>query len=244
MMTMSRGAGWRPILLGWAVAVGLSVAAGTAHASYLSFNLNAQPGSGRISYKGGSNPLEGTDLGILTVKGIDTPSQDGEALLVNKGTLNFKTGPSLTSAQPSVTSAATEWNFSAGGSLTVSGGIPALGIPDGTPLVTGSFSDPSFVRSLHTGPLPGTDLKVQGGAFVNIVNDKLANYFGLPLNAPHYVGGLSTLFSASGNPGEAFSSEGYTSGQLTTTPVPEPSTLVVLTVAAGVGLAYRRRRSA
>ena len=58
-----------------------------------------------------------------------------------------------------------------------------------------------------------------------------------------YVGGLSTLFAASGTAPGAFSSNGYTSGQLTTTPVPEPTTLAVFILTLGTGLAYLRRRA-
>jgi PEP-CTERM motif len=238
MMTMRRSR--RLAVLGLALAASF-MHAGWARAAQLSFNLNAQPGEGRIAYAGGAAPLVGGNLGVLTVKGLDTPNSHDEALAVEKGTLNFSTGAftNATPANPGVTSSAQNWNFAPGGSLTVSGGIPSLGIADGTPLLTGAFTDSTFVRSLGV-----ADLKVQGGAVFNVVNSQLAAYFGMPTGASAYVGGLSTMFAAAGTAPGAFSSSGYTSGQITTTPVPEPTTFVVLAVAFGAGFAWRRRRSA
>jgi hypothetical protein len=239
MMTIN--AGRRSAVLALALAAVLTHAT-AARAAYMSFSLDAQSGAGRISFAGTGTPLVGTDLGLLTVKGLDTPSNADVALPLSNGSLNFSTGTytGATLENPSISTSPKDFHFAPGGTLTVTGGVPALGIPDGTPLLTGSFSDSAFVRPLGTG-----NLDVQGGAFINVVNDKLAQYFGLPVGAALYTGGLSTLFAASGDKSGAFASTGYTSGQVTTTPVPEPTTLAVFVVALGSGLAwYHRRRAA
>src|SRR5262249_22991554 len=88
------------------------------------------------------------------------------------------------------------------------------------------------------------DLKMQGGAFVNVVNDKLASYFGLPSGGFPYKGGLSTFFSAPGDPPGTFSSQGFTSGSLTTSPVPDPAPSAAFPLLPGCGIVWLRRRSA
>jgi hypothetical protein len=238
---MTSNAGWRSAVFALALAAVLMHAT-AARAAYMSFSLNAQPGAGRISFAGMGAPLVGTDLGVLAVKGLDTPSNADVALALSNGSLNFSTG-TYTGATPENASLPTspkDFHYAPGGTLTISGGVPALGIPNGTPLLTGSFSDSAFVRPIGT-----ANLDVQGGAFINVVNDKLAQYFGLPVGGTLYTGGLSTLFAAIGDSAGAFSSTGYTNGQVTTTPVPEPTTLAVFAVALGSGLAwYHRRRAA
>lgn len=208
-----------------------------ARAAFLSFNLQPQTGDGRISYAGGSTALVGKNLGLASINGLDTPSHDKESLVVENGALAFNTGP-FTGTTPdgtSVASAAKDWNFGSGGSVTLTGGIPALGIPAGSNLLSGTFSDPSTVR-----PLGGNDLKVQGAAVLSDVNKQLAQYFGLQTGVM-YTGGISTLFSAAGNAPSGFSSTGYTAGQVTTTPVPEPGTLALFALTLGCVAALRRR---
>ena len=237
-MTTSR-AGGRSWLLALTVAAAVSGAA-PARAAYLSFNLNAQSGDGRVSYAGGSAPLIGKDLGVLGVKGLDTTSHNDATLDLEKGRVNFTTGgfTHATPGDPATGSGLVDF-FGKGGSLTVTGGIASLGIAPDSPLLTGTFSDGSFVRDL-----PGTALKVTGAAFFNVVNDKLAAYFGLPVGGTMYIGGISTLIASASPAGGAFVSNGYTSGQVTTTPVPEPGTLAVFGLFAAGGFALTRRRAA
>jgi hypothetical protein len=202
----------------------------------LTFTLTPQSGSSRIVYAGGSGPLQGNILGTTSVTGLDTPNHTGKSFELDAGTgsLSFQTGPSA-----GISQGGTEWNFGTGGAIELDGGIQSLGIPAGTKLLTGSFTNPTFVKDLGAG-----DLKVQGGAFFNVVNPTLAAYFGLPTGGTMYLGGLSTLFSAGTTIGGAFSSESLTSGSVTTQPVPEPGALVVFASLASSGIAYvyRRRR--
>ena len=239
-MTTINSRGWRSAFVGLALAAVLTHAA-AARAAYMSFSLDPQPGVGRISFAGSGSPVVGTDLGVLTVKGLDTPSNTDQAIAISNGQLDFSTGTytgTTTDNSSGSTSTAVE-HFAPGGTITITGGVPSLGIPDGTPLLTGSFSDSPFVRTIGTG-----SLDVQAGAFINVVNSKLAQYFGLPVGKAVYSGGLSTLFAASSSQSGVFASTGYTSGQVTTTPVPEPTTLAIFAVTLGGGLAWHLRRRA
>lgn len=216
-----------------AVGVGLASSRVAEAGANLTFTLAPQSGNGRISYAGGQSALTGDGLGVASVNGLSTPSHAGGALAIDAGALKFATG------NPSQTNAATKaWDFGPGGKLELDGGIAALGIKPGTALLTGSFTQDTFVRSIGTG-----DLKLQGGAFFNVVNPTLAAYFGLPTGGTAYLGGLGTLFSAPTNAAGGFSSLDLTSGSVTTSPVPEPGTLAIFAAltTGGLALAHRRR---
>jgi MYXO-CTERM domain-containing protein len=217
-----------------ALATALVVASlGSAQAAEnLTFTLVPQSGGGKLSYVGGASPLIGTDLGVGSITGLETPLHSQGSLTLNSANLSFTTGSGFVS--PSIKG---ETDFAPGGSLEIVGGVPGLGIPAGTQLMSGSFTKDNFVRSLGDG-----DLKIQGGAFINIVNPTLAAYYGLPTGGTMYLGGLAALFSGPTTPSGAFSSSDLTSGSVTTSPVPEPGTFAVFAALAVGGLvAYRRR---
>jgi hypothetical protein len=194
-----------------------------------------------------SSDLVGSNLGVASVEGFGTSQHSGEPIAIDQGTLNFFTGGftgtvpiNPTAAAGPMSASPAQWAFGPGGSLTVSGGIAALGIAPGTPLLTGSFSGATVVT-----PAAGSDLKSVSGALFNVINDKLAAYLGLPTGTgTSYAGLVTTQFAAAGSPPGAFSSQGFSGGLVTTTPVPEPGALAVFTLAVGVGLAWSRRRAA
>lgn len=225
----------RSMVIGLALAVTAAFWSGQATAAMISFTLDAQGGNSRISYGGGGSPLEGKDIGVVSLKGIGTPVHAGDTIAVEKGSFTFTTGPS---ADTNKSGPLIMWNFGSGGSLTLAGGIPSLNIPDGTPLLTGTFNGVSKVV-----PLDGNaDLKMDGGAFVNVVDSRLAAYLGLPTKGVKYTGGVSTYFAAPGSAPGAILSTVFSSGTVTTQPVPEPGTLAVFTLALGGAFAWHRRR--
>src|SRR5262249_31646362 len=114
------------------------------------------------------------------------------------------------------------WEFSPGGSIAVTGGIPALGIAPGSVLLSGTFADTPSIRPLDLG-----DLKVEGAGFLNLVNPQLASYFGLPTGTTAYFGGLSAILTIRGDPGSSSASDGLTSSHLVTSPVSDPRTIAL-----------------
>ena len=81
-----------------------------------------------ISYDQASGTLSGT-IPVTTITGIDTPQNSDSPFLVSGGVLNFITGKydALTG------------NFAPGGTVTVTGGIPSLSVPNSTILLSGAF---------------------------------------------------------------------------------------------------------
>jgi hypothetical protein len=234
MVTRTSLAGWTRLHLGLAIAaLGLGVATGQARASEnLTFTLTPQADAGLISYAGGAAPLVGGNLGVSSVTGLTTGLHTGSSLSLDSGTLSFTTGNF--SGDP----ISNEADFSSGGKLEIDGGIAALGIAPGTALMTGSFTGDTIVKSVGM-----RNLKIEGGAFFNVVNPTLAAYFGLPVGGTMYSGALATLFAAPTNSNGSFSDSGLSSGSVTTAPVPEPGTFLVFAALVGSGLVYRRRRA-
>ncbi len=206
------------------------VAAPRAHAADLGFTLGPQSATGLIGYAGGKSPLVGENIGVNSVTGLNTPLHGPSTTLnLTGGELNFSTGNFQGGSS-------TQWTFAPGGVLTLSGMIPSLGINTTSDLLTGHFTDPSYVQSLN-----GGGLKEQGGAFFSVVNPTLASYFGLPTGVVLYSGGLTTLFNAKGTAPDAFSSDGFTGGTLTVSPVPEPGTLFVFGAFAVGAIVWSRK---
>ncbi len=238
MVTRTGFAGRLRFAAAIAGALAIGATAARVEASDLSATLSPQEGNGSLSYSGGASDLIGKNIGVESITGLNTPANGpSTSLQVVGGMLNFTTG--AFSGGPN----STEWDFASGGNVTISGTIPSLGITTNTALLSGSFSDPTMVRSLNS----STDLKVLGGAFFSVVNPTLAQYFGLPTGGVLYSGGLTTLFRDAGSSPAAFSSSGFTGGTLTVSPniptVPEPGTLAVfacLTAAGGVWMRTRR----
>ena len=137
-------------------------------APVLKFDDPLNPG-GLISYDGTlGQPIIGTDIQFQTITGIGTPLNSGVTLACLGCLLDFATG-GVTAEGPS------EWAALGGGTLSITGAIPALGLAAGTTLASGSFFD---------APLnPTVTAAGTSGEFTGFGEDSkhetLADFFGL-----------------------------------------------------------------
>ncbi|UCB55420.1 MAG: hypothetical protein JSW45_02510, partial [Thiotrichales bacterium] len=124
-----------------------------ASASTLDFGIKA-PTSGALSYAGGAAPLIGAGIDVDDVVGLGTLLNDNVISVCASCTLDFETGAS-----------AGGWNFGAGGTITITGGIDfADATPDiaaGSTLLKGSFSNATVI-DLGSGNF---EFQIVGGSF-------------------------------------------------------------------------------
>ncbi len=188
------------------------------------------PTGGSISYAGGAAPLTGKNITIVSVTGLGTPANDEVTLPITSGLLNFATG-NLSGFDPQ------GWFFNGGGSLTITGAVPAIGIDNtSTPLVFNGIISSVDVYKL------GTTYRVAIGAFVDDKNATLADFFGIPSGAV-WTGNFNISFEALGTPPSGFTSRKVLSGDVVNhdTPVPEPSALLLVGCGVLGVLGFRNR---
>jgi hypothetical protein len=157
------------------LAAGL-LCATTAQAAILKFDDPTLPG-GTVSYDGIGGAAIGDDILIQSIQGIGTPLNDTVTLTCTGCLLDFTTGANLSEGP-------TLWNFGSGGSITLTGAVPALGLPAGTLLLSGTFS--------------GTPNEITGGdgfglfaaVGADVKNDALATFFGL---GPDFTFGTTSI---------------------------------------------------
>jgi hypothetical protein len=213
------GVGLTLLFASWGVA---------AQACTLDLNVSADACQGVVGYGGGSTPLVASGLGVDSIKWTDSPRNPNQVLDLMGGQLDFTTGAFRGTA------GGTGWNFAKGGSVSVTGAIPSLGIAAGTVLLEGSFTGTTTVR-----PQDASDLKVLGATSLHVVNAQLASYLGLPTGGT-ISSRVSDIFHAQGTPGASFASSCPTSDQQVT--VPEPG-MIELYASTLLGLtAWGRRR--
>jgi len=221
----------------------LLMAAPAAAVPTLDFSIGA-PATGSIAYViggGGSGKLVGTNIAVgSVVGGLGTPDT---ASPLNNGVLAGCTGCLLNFTTGNATgSGSNQWNFGAGGTITLTGAVPSAGA---TPtLFTGTWEGASVTYF-------GGEFKIAGGIFSSSVNDNVAAYFGLP-GGSGWNGALNLSFLASGYPGTPFSSSALGSGDImvsTNRPpivTPEPASLLLIgtglaATATALGLTGRKR---
>lgn len=136
-------------------------------ASVLSFDDNAQQQDGYIYYGGTGGSLGGVSIDFVSILGIDTPANNGNALDCIDCELNFTTGPNTGVEGP------TQWTFFGGGSMSITGTAQTFGgevIASGT-LVSGQFTSAQVL---------GTDTTlIVSGIGVDTKHQGLVDWYGL-----------------------------------------------------------------
>ena len=110
----------------------------------------------------------------------------------------------------------------------VTGGIAGLGIPNGSTLLSGTWTSAEVTN------FTGTTWAIVLGSFVDTKNDTLVTYYGLPTGTNNYTWIINLTFTTSAVvvPPAAFSTGSVLSGDVTNQPVPEPS--IILLMGAGL----------
>jgi hypothetical protein len=198
----------------------------------LKFDDPTSPG-GTVSYDGAGGPILGTDIQFQSILGIGTPLNPGVELTCVGCLLNFTTGAVTSEGGPGLA----PWLAGAGGTISIVGAIPALGIPAGTTLLTGTFSGT---------PLEAIGAGLQFGLFAgagsDVKNETLAAFFGLP--ADFTFANTAITADITHNPITAAFSGTVVNADLnnTSTLVVVPYPFTLLLVGAGLlGMGLRRR---
>jgi hypothetical protein len=195
---------------------------------------------GTVSYAGGPSPLVGSWLPISQVFGI--PPGSSSSTPVSSGVLSFTTG--LFSSSVDLPGDSFVSFYGSGGSLTVTGGVLAAGIADGSLLLQAAFvgAPALFYSGLGMASLSGS-------LALLFVNPDLTKYLGFGSDPTYYLGpgGLAQAefnlaFAGSVAPESSFSGQ-QASVNLTVT-VPQPTPLVFLGLGlVGIGVWARVQRA-
>jgi len=193
----------------------LSLVSFTSNAASLDFGINA-PTAGSISYAGFTAPLVGSGIDVDTVTGLGTTFNADTAFACDSCVLEFTTGANIHG-----------WDFGAGGTISIVGGVPAAGVAGGTTLLTGTF-DAASVTDVGGGIF---NFNILGASLFDNKDMDLLSFFGLP--SVDYLGGMNISFTVTDpnakpgssfiGHGDAFTSAVMGSGDILNTPVPVPA---------------------
>lgn len=124
----------------------LFTAAPTAAVPTITFDTVPDGAGGTITYDGAGGPAVGQGIVFVNVQGLDTPLNSGAVLSCVSCALAFTTGANQDETPPG-------WSWAGGGTITLTGTIPAIGINAPTDLLTGSFIETANTPGLaSTGP--------------------------------------------------------------------------------------------
>jgi len=195
----------------------------------MDFQISA-PSTGGVAYLGQGGPLYGNGIEVDEVVGVDTPVNDRVARTCFSCRLDFVTGNLVDTSNST-------WRFTAGGEVTLSGGLDLNGdgmldtsdIPLNTTLLSGAFDGLTLVTKF------GATFKVVVGNFSDQKHPDVIAVFGLPDGT--YTGSLNLSFNAAGDPPNRFESSQVFSGDVNnalsdTGPLPTATETTTATVTA------------
>jgi PEP-CTERM motif-containing protein len=195
----------------------------------LSFDTVPGGAGGFITYDGVGGPAIGSAIKFVDLVGQETPLHNGVVLDCVDCLLSFATGPNTLEGPP-------QYTWAGGGTFSLVGDVPALGLDDAT-LVSGRFTG--------TPNTPGLAAAGSNALFLAVGVDTkdpvLAAYYGLTPADFVFANTEIALGTFAVNPQTGAFRAFPNQADLINAPVPEPSTWLL--VGAGVvGLALLRHR--
>ena len=133
----------------------------------LIFDTTPGGAGGTLTYDGAGGPAIGTGIVFVDIQGIDTPLNTGTVLSCVGCVLNFTTGANVTEG-PGL------WTWAGGGTFTLTGDVPALGLDDAL-LASGSFDATPNTPGLAS----GGDSALFIALGFDVKDSALAGFYGL-----------------------------------------------------------------
>ena len=99
----------------------------------ITFDTTPGGAGGTLTYDGLGGPLVGTGIVFVDILGVDTPLNSGDLMDCVGCSLAFTTGNNIQEGPA-------QWIWAGGGSFTLTGSVPDLGLPAGSVLLSGSFT--------------------------------------------------------------------------------------------------------
>jgi lipoprotein signal peptidase len=197
------------------ILIGLFILPVSAFADGLSWSLFSPGGTSTLT----GYELIGSNIPIQSVKSIGTPLDNGVSKAITDGVLNFTTAAND----------GTSWSWGAGGSFTLTGCIS--GITVGTCDGTSNDHDVALLTGVFSGPVSIVQVGANGiafGAIQGTIDSHVAGLFGL--STSFSAGSLSTTIQNLGALGTGAANAGGAIGTKPSVLVPEPASLVLLSI--------------
>ncbi len=225
---------FKNLLLAASIMATLLLSTGAAQAALsISYAVTGGSSSSIVYNPSADAFLHGNNLTVTTVTGTDTPLNSGTNHSIVGGLLNFQTG-AYTSQSQGV------WNFGGGGTISMTGGISDIGLPNNSTLLTGSFLSATVTEL----PVGSFRFDIVGATFGDSDNPNIYQYFGVPAGSI-CSNAMSLSFLATSIGSTGFTSGNNTiAGQVVDTPTPTPIPAAAWLLGSGLlGLAGIRRRT-
>jgi hypothetical protein len=197
----------------------------------LVFDTTPGGAGGTVTYDGAGGPAVGANIQFVNIVGVDSPLNAGVVLDCVDCLLAFTTGANTLEGPP-------QYTWAGGGTFTLTGDVPALGLDD-VVLLTGSFTG--------TPNTPGLAASSTSALFIALGIDTknltLANYYGFAADGWAFANTEIALNTFTAGPDGAFTAIPNQADLINVAAIPEPATVALLgTGLVGLGALARRRR--